>query len=614
MKKIAFSIILSFTILSVWAISYPYNPSKQVNFTSSNLPIVVIELDEPIKEKWKEELSSATITIISHKDGTPNRMSDMAGTPDYTDNTIFDYRGKIGIRHRGSSSFSMSDKKPFQVRTEEPNGKKRKVNILGMGADDNWTFLAPYADKSLMRDVLVFELANGHFEYTPKARYCELVLEGIYQGIYIIAARAREGDYRLQLPKPGTSGDDLTGGYLLDIDRTDDPGFYSNYNARNKNGQDIFGSFIYFQYKYPNAEDLLPQQKEYIENFIHHLEDVLNDKNYTDPVNGYRAYIDTLSAIDYILTEEFTHNVDGYRLSTPIYKHNDKKDPRLKFSIWDFNLSLGNNNYMGAHYTYGWGYLDFSNEKNVYIPFWFQRMMEDPLFHEALKKRWCHYRSTSYTIDHINQKIDSLTAHLNEAQARNFTAWNILGKYVWPNVVWYDTWKEEVDYLKRFISNRIKWIDDEFNIHPIKITNGTATYAVACENFEITVTANPPPKGMAFAGWTGDDFLLDDPYSATVRFTMPKSDVQLLATYLPATEIENARLAEKITVYPNPAREYIKISHLKEGEAYTIVNQVGQTLLSKTIYNAGEAIDISALPSGAYIVKAGNNSTLLIKE
>ena len=613
MRRTFLSILFSLVILSVWAVSYPYHPPKKIAFTSSDLPIVVIQLDEPLKDRGKKERSSATITILERQDGSRNLMSDMDGDPDFTDKNIFNYHGKIGIRYRGSSSFSMSDKKPLQVRTENPDGSKRPANILNLGADDNWTFLAPYADKSLMRDVLVFDLSRGYFEYTPQTRYCEVVLEGVYQGIYIIAARARKGDYRLQLPKPGTSGDALTGGYLLDIDRNDDPGFYSGYKARNKEGQEVIGSYVYYQYEYPNGDDILPVQEKYIENAIRRFEDVMNSDNYTDPVNGYRAYIDSTSAIDYILTEELTHNVDGYRLSTPIYKYNDNRDPRLKFSIWDFNLSFGNNDYMGGHYTFGWGYLDFSNYSGVFIPFWFRRLMDDPMFHNALRKRWCQYRSSSHTIEHIYHKIDSISAQLSEAQERNFDAWGILGKYVWPNVVWYKTWEEEIEYLKKYISDRAEWIDNEFKIYPIEIENGTSSLAVACEDFEVTVTADPAPEGMAFYYWAGDDYLLDNPNSPTAGFAMPSSDVYLSATYRPTIDIEKAEAAEKIFVYPNPAGEYIKISSPREGETYTINNQVGQTLLSG-IANKGEAIDISALPSGAYIAKAGNGSMLFIKK
>ena len=613
MKRILFLTAFSLIMLSTRAASYPYNPPKRPAFTSSNLPIVVITLDEAIKKKETKERSVATMTILDRKDGGRNQLSDIAESPNYSDESIFNYYGKIGIRYRGSSSFSMSDKKPFQLRTENTDGSKKPADILGMGADDNWTLLAPYADKSLMRDVLVFDLTRGYFDYVPRARYCELVIEGVYQGIYILAARARKGDHRLQLPKPGAEGDALTGGYLLDIDRTDDPGFYSNHKAWNKEKQEVVGSFIYYQYKYPDAEDLLPIQKTYIENAIHEFEDVLKSREFDDPVNGYRAHIDTMSAINYILTQEFTHNVDGYRLSTPIYKYNDARDPRFKFSLWDFNLSLGNNNYMGAHTTYDWGYLEFSSENGVNIPFWFRRLIDDPPFFEAMRKQWCLFRSTSHDIEHINHKIDSLATHLNEAQKRNFAAWDILGKYVWPNLLIYDTWEEELDYLRNFVEKRIEWIDNEFELLPIETVNCKSTLSYACKGFEVTITANPAPDGMEFDCWMGDLNLLDNPNSETVSFIMPDVPIYFEPAYRTVIDTERAETENTLHLYPNPAKGHIHIANTREGTTFAIINQVGQTLLTGTAAN-GETIDISALPPGAYIVKAANASSFFVKE
>ena len=50
-----------------------------------------------------------------------------------------------------------------------------------MGQDNDWVLRAPYGDKTFMRDALVFELMQGTFEFTPTEKYCELVLNGIYQ-------------------------------------------------------------------------------------------------------------------------------------------------------------------------------------------------------------------------------------------------------------------------------------------------------------------------------------------------------------------------------------------------------------------------------------------------
>lgn len=40
--------------------------------------------------------------------------------------------------------------------------------------------LAPFSDKSMMRDVLAFELVRPYFDFMPSVRYGELILDGTY--------------------------------------------------------------------------------------------------------------------------------------------------------------------------------------------------------------------------------------------------------------------------------------------------------------------------------------------------------------------------------------------------------------------------------------------------
>ena len=55
-----------------------------------------------------------------------------------------------------------------------------------------------------------------------------------------------------------------------------------------------------------------------------------------------------------------------------------------------------------------------------------------------------------------------MAASLNEAQARNFQRWPILGQAINPN--WYagDTYADEVKWMKEWIAARLAWIDRQF--------------------------------------------------------------------------------------------------------------------------------------------------------
>jgi len=627
---------------SAQEISYDYHPhNKNVSFSSSNLPIVVIKLDEKMKPKADDQRTSATITILDRKDGQPNLMSSISGSPDYSDKNIFNYHGKIGIKFRGNTSFDLSDKKPFNIRTVEGaigapvnalTAKKRDANILDMGAHYDWVFIAPFADKSLIRDALVFDLQRDYAEYSPRVKFCELVIEGIYQGVFVVTARARRGKNRIDLPKPGNEGNALTGGYLLNIDRPDGEGFYSENPNRTSNGDPMTNTgryyYTYFQCTYPDFVDHTPTQLNYIKGFINNLEASLLSSDFDIPEYGYRNYIDALSAIDYILTQEYTANADGYRLSTPIYKYNDNHDPRLKFSLWDLNMSIGNINYLwtpghrnNRPDTEGWLYYEQNDiiqaqNHSASAPFWFSRMMEDQSFVAELRQRWCQYRSTTHSDEAISHRIDSMATLLNQAQARNYTAWNSLQQDIFPNALSHiKTWEGQIDFLKEFLWERMHWMDEEFGLAPVNtITNGTPMPSIACPGVTVTITANPAPDGETFYRWEGNNAdLLNNVQSETTTFTMPVGNVDITATYSPIIGIENVNATNTMFVYPSPAEGYIAIAGLQKNGKYEIVNQVGQTLLTG-IAAGGEAINISPLLPGIYIVKAANTSSFFIKE
>ena len=75
----------------------------------------------------------------------------------------------------------------------------------------------------------------GH--YAAYYRFVELILDGEYQGIYILTENIKRDDDRVDIAKldeDDIAGDSLTGGYILRIDWTWDVGeedlFESNYN------------------------------------------------------------------------------------------------------------------------------------------------------------------------------------------------------------------------------------------------------------------------------------------------------------------------------------------------------------------------------------------------
>ena len=71
----------------------------------------------------------------------------------------------------------------------------------------------------------------------------------------------------------------------------------------------------------------------------------------------------------------------------------------------------------------------------------------------------------------------------------------------------------------------------------LTVNNGSASGDPA-PGTVVTVTANDPPPGQQFAGWTGDIQILANPTLPTTTATVPSTAVTITATYVDATATE----------------------------------------------------------------------------
>ena len=455
-------------------INYPPD-NQNVQLTSTNLPIVWIDVDGQYIDR--DVRITGRMKIIHNGEGNLN-YADTVSHP----GQHIDYEGYVAIRYRGSSSYSMSDKKPYSFRPIdkplEEGGTKMKVNILGMGKDNNWALLAPYADKSMLRDLLAFEVSRPWMEFTPEGRFCEMFLDGTYYGVYILTEVVSPGKHRINLPDPGITDDELTGGYIMEVNRTDGEVTYrSKYHPVSNTGNSYNNRYINFQYKSPDYEDMTPEQVAYINGRIDQMEDAL--WNFIpNHASTYGQYLDVQNFIDYQIAMELGHNVDGYRLSGKFFKRRDSVDPRFKMVVWDNNLSYGNADYYNAWRTDTWIYKNNntlnSQGDSQLIPFWWYKLNTDPEYIAAFKARWAQYRRSNLREDRIMALVDSLANVLTSygAQRRNSSAWPRWGEYVWPNYYIASNYTEEITWLKQWLHDRIAWMDQQLGFDPTAIELG----------------------------------------------------------------------------------------------------------------------------------------------
>lgn len=436
--------------LNSWSLFFGNNPATSSVFTSSNLPIVKINTvgNQSIPDEPK---ISAQLQIIDNGYGNINLLSDFPNV----------YNNQIGIEQRGSSS-SGFPQKSYGFETRDQNGTVHDTILMAMPQEHDWILYAPYDDKTCMRNILIYDLSNKLGHYASRTKMCEVFVNSSYQGIYVMMEKIKRDGDRVNISKllnTDITGDELTGGYIVKIDKftgSTNDSWSSSYGSTT-------GSTINYLYHYPSATSIVPQQKTYIQNYINDFETALNGPNSGDPLLGYRNYTIPETFIDYFILNEFSRNVDGYRLSTYLHKEKDSKGGKLRMGpVWDYNLALWNADYCDGDQTTGWAY-QFGNVcggDNWQIPTWWNKFLSDPWFDDELKCRWTALRQTSLSQDSLFYSIDSIAAYIDQAKDRHFNKWPILGVYTWPNPSPIPSdYAGEITAMKTWIVDRLQWLD-----------------------------------------------------------------------------------------------------------------------------------------------------------
>ena len=424
-----------------------YNPSATVDdgtcivFGESNLPLIQITTVDPIVDDPRV-VGNMKVTNL------PSGLNTLADVPN-------EFDGQITIEIRGSSS-QFFPKQSYALETQTPLGDNANVSLLGMPAENDWILHGPYSDKSLMRNAVIYELGDRLGRYTTRRRYCELYINGNYRGVYMLMENIKRDLNRVNianLQPIDTLGDELTGGYILKVDRLQgdfEAGWTSPYPRLGGDAQVI-------QLHKPEADSLHELQLAYIQQHFTAFENALAGGNFTDPDLGYASFIDAQSFIQMYFANEITKNVDAYRLSTYFYKEKDSDGGQIVMGPWwDYNLGFGNSDGCDSFLTYGF---ESDSPCQVLHPFWWERLRDDPNYTGLTRCMWDDYRSDIWSEESIDAIIDSLATLLEAPAQRDHTRWPRLGQYVWPNVFIGQTYTEEVEFLRGWIHDRMAWLD-----------------------------------------------------------------------------------------------------------------------------------------------------------
>lgn len=431
-----------------------------------------------------------------------------------------------GFNIRGSSTAGLPQYNLALELWDEYN-QDLELELLGLPAESDWVLYAQNTyDPSCLHNPLMHQVSRDVGRYSPRTRFAEVLLNigggtvvyaapagGNYFGLYTIEEKIKRDNNRVDIAKLEpeiTTAPAVTGGYLLKIDRadSDERTFYDSY---------LQGNIIYQD---PPGLEMVTAarqaQRNYITGYFSQFGAALWGANYTNPVTGYAAYIDVDSWLDHHILNALAFNVDAFRLSGFFFKDREKKIEMGP--LWDFDRSLGSTDSrcfnprlwrVQAGDDQG---TDFFGNPSLLGVRWWQRLFTDPDFWQRWIDRWTELRRDVFATNHLFARVDLLGDQTRAAQSRHAIRWNGTGSSVAPRSGtisangythgFAGTYQGELNFLKRWLADRVDFIDTNFLRAPVFSGNGGAITS----GFVLTIsTTNVRPSTITYYTRNGTD-------------------------------------------------------------------------------------------------------------
>ena len=375
----------------------------------------------------------------------------------------------ITTRGRGNASWGFP-KKPWRIKFAD--GKSHHM-LKGSPMESpakakKWTLINNYGDKTLMRNCLAFEVSKriGAL-YTPYCQPVDVIMNGEYKGCYQLCDQISPDPKRVPITEmePWDNEEpELTGGYLVEVDA------YASQEASwfsSSRGNPV-------TIKHPGDEDITTQQHNYIRGYFNLMESAVFASNYTDPVEGYRKYLDIESFLKHFLIGEFSGNMDTY---WSVYMYKDREESQFHVApSWDFDLAFDNDQRIyPVNGRSTWAYLGGSAAGNMKS--FVSRLLSDNAADQLLNQLWKNNRKEGL----LDEKtlvawVDSMAREMTASANLNFIRWPILNSRVHQNVSALGSFEAEVDVLRNYIPTRLTWIDNYLGYNPGSLYSDSTYY------------------------------------------------------------------------------------------------------------------------------------------
>ncbi len=424
--------------------------------TQHDLPLLVLDSFGVVPSSNVDERDYVDVVLLGLEPG--QGVVSLSSPVSMATQAAFHVRGQSSSRYA---------KKPYRLELREAGTLDRDCPMFGMPSESDWVLHSPFPDKSLIRNAFVYSLGKEMGLQAPRFTWVELYLNSDgqtldnqdYQGVYLLVETIKNQKSRLnlqQLEPTDTMLPALAGGYI----------FKFEWNVRSfeqplecPSGQSNCWDFI----EVVDPKPWVPEQQQYLTQYLQQVTDALHFAPATDPTSGYPAFLDVPSFVNTVIVNELTRNLDAYVRSQ--FLHKDRDGKLVAGPLWDFDLIAGvgmtsqapNLSTSGFHYEAAESRLEVTAD-------WFPILVADPSFDTQLRARYQELRQGVLSDAQIIARMATLSQGLAGGAARNFQKWDNLTTeridvFTTPTV---DSWEGQLTVMRTWLIERLAWLDTQW--------------------------------------------------------------------------------------------------------------------------------------------------------
>lgn len=376
------------------------------------------------------------------------------------------YNGSLDKLSGHGNATWLEEKKPYNLKLAVECG------FDGLDRSRDWNLLSLSLDGDKIHTKLALDMARMlGSEYTPQGTWVDLYLNNEYRGLYLLTNALNAQDVFNQ-------GED---GFLLEKEIKDRYESETHFIMKDNT------PFVVIR-----PRDISEDSVEDIRQYIQKIDDEIEEGNFEE----IGSLIDIDSFATQFLVDEISLNFDAFRTSCYVYKKAGE-DKLYAGPAWDYDASFAEYLHRGEMWTNPKETVLYKAENQLN---WYAKLYDIEEYKQHLVSRY--ERSLPALEELFTTQIDEYTAQIADSVHNDNIRWQWT-KGGRGRAGSYQTWENDVRYLKYFALTRLNALGERWEIQsvPCKWTSNKDCHTVTFEYDE---------KSYAINVQDGETILIDD--------------------------------------------------------------------------------------------------------